>query len=210
MCKPISKEDILPKWERRVLKAIDAHYESARHFAAWNVKLGVPSVILSIIVCGLAFSTVAGPTPLRVQVTIGILAIIQTVLASLHTWRRDSETSDKHRLAAAQYASIRRQIEQVRNSELPASEQVLSDIRTQLDTLGTGSPSIPPPIWKRTQIAYSGNGTAGGKILLNGIEVKRNYWCLYLVIGCAGWFLAAWSWFPSLFQWLAVFFGSKV
>ena len=172
MYKPNSTEELLSKWERRVLKAIDAHYESSRHYSGWNSKLGVPSVILSIVVCGLAFSTVAGPTPLLVQMTIGFLAIIQTVLASLHTWRRDSETSDKHRMAAAQYASIRRQIEQLRNSDVPASEQVLSEIRAQLDTLGTGAPTVPPAIWERTQVAYGGSGTAAGKVLPQGNGAK--------------------------------------
>lgn len=171
---PESIQELLIIWDRRVLKAADAHYECARHFSGWNVRLGVPTVILAAIVCGLAFATVAGSMSFWVQTTIGFLAVIQTVLSSLHTWRRDSEVSEKHRLAAAQYAAIRRHIEQLRVSGGVPSEAALSEVRTQIDSLSSSAPTIPPLIWKRTQFAFGGYGTAGGAILGTSIAPTAN------------------------------------
>jgi len=159
--------ELLQNWDHRALKALDAHYESARRYWRINKRIGIPTVVLATIIIGLAFSTVGRVMPLWVQMSIGFLSVAQAVLAALHTWLRYSEIADKHRLAGARYAAVRRKIEQVRVIDSEAMDQAtaITEIRNELDALGREAPSIPPKIWKLTQVAYRGHGTANGTIL---------------------------------------------
>ena len=170
---PTTTEELLRGWDRRALKAVDAHYESGRRFAYRNAQLGIPSIILAAIIATFAFANVGRSVPVYFQITIGSLAAIQFVIASLHTWLRHSELTEKHRQAAARYAAIRRHIEQVLvlGADDPATQAAaVTEIRGGIDALGREAPCIPADIWSRTQQAYNGHGTADGKILSPEIQ----------------------------------------
>lgn len=162
---PKSPSGLLQGWDRRALKAVDAHYESARFYVRTNTAIGIPTVILAAVICTLAFATVGKTVALWVQMAIGFLALIQAVLAALHTWLRHSELAEKHRQAGARYAAIRRYIEQLRTFGATVTSEMVTQIRESLDTVAREAPSIPPRIWHRTQLAYKGHGTADGKVL---------------------------------------------
>ena len=165
---------LLVSWDRRALKALDAHYETARLYARMNSTIGIPTVILAAAISGLAFATVGSAVPLWVQLCIGFLALIQTVLASLHTWLRHSEVAEKHRQAGSRYAAIRRHIEELLSYDNINQNQA-AGIRQSLDTVSREAPSLPARIWRRTQMAYKGHGTAAGKILSPETDdVKKN------------------------------------
>ena len=155
---------LLTFWDRRALRALDAHYETARSYARMNSAIGIPTVILAATISALAFATVGSAVSLWVQLCIGFLALIQTILAALHTWLRHSEVAEKHRQAGSRYAAIRRHIEQLLSYNEINQDQT-SMIRESLDTVSREAPSLPAKIWRRTQIAYKGHGTADGKIL---------------------------------------------
>ena len=165
---PTTIDELLQGWDRRALKAVDAHYESGRRFAHRNAQLGIPSIVLAAVIATLAFATVGRSVPIWIQITIGLLASIQFVVSSLHTWLRHSELAEKHRQAGARYAAIRRHIEEVRilgAADSATQAAAIAEIRAGLDALGREAPRIPADIWRCTQQAYKGHGTAGGKIL---------------------------------------------
>ncbi len=157
--------EIMKSWDRRALKALDAHYESGRYYARMNSLIGIPTVALAAAISALAFATVANGAPLWVQLLIGFLGLIQTVLAALHTWLRHSELAEKHRQAGARYAAIRRHIEQISASTETPGEPAVSELRESLDAISREAPSIPAKIWLTTQKAYGGHGTAAGVVL---------------------------------------------
>ena len=162
---PKSITELLQGWDRRALKGIDAHYETARHCVRMNSMIGLPTVALAATICALTFATIGKPTPLWVQMSIGFLALIQAVLAALHTWLRYAEFAEKHRQAGARYASIRRHIEQLLAFGPAIPSEMVSGIRESLDTIAREAPSIPARIWRRVQIAFKGHGTVGGTVL---------------------------------------------
>jgi hypothetical protein len=157
--------EIMKSWDRRALKALDAHYESGRYYARMNSLIGIPTVVLAAAISALAFATVANGAPLWVQLLIGFLGLIQTVLASLHTWLRHSELAEKHRQAGARYAAIRRHIEQLSTGTETPGDRAVSAVRESIDAISREAPSIPAKIWLMTQTAYGGHGTAAGVVL---------------------------------------------
>jgi hypothetical protein len=161
----MTPQEVLESWDRRALKSIDAHYESGRYYARMNRVIGTPTVALAAAISALAFATAANGSPKWVQLLIGFLGLIQAVLASLHMWLRHAEVAESHRQAGARYAAIRRHIEQLSSTCEPPSAKAMDSIRESQDAIARQAPSISAAIWRRTQDAYGGHGTAGGRVL---------------------------------------------
>lgn len=162
--------EVLKAWDRRALKGVDAHYESSRLFVKVNTLIGVPTIILAAAVSALAFATVGKASPLWIQMTIGFFGLLQAILAALHTWLRHTEVAEKHRQAGARYAAIRRRIEEIVAFPELIQPSHLQEIRSSLDVIAREAPSVPPKVWRLTQLAYNGHGTADGKML--GLEAE--------------------------------------
>jgi hypothetical protein len=82
-----------------------------------------------------------------------------------HMWLRHAEASERHRQAAARYAAIRRHIEQLPSTFEPTNAKVVYSILESIGANVRKAPSTPAAVWRRTQDAYGGHGTAGGRIL---------------------------------------------
>ena len=156
---------MLNAWERRTLKALDAHYDSERIFRRSNSLIGIPSVASGVVISALSFYFIGKQVSIWAQLTVGFLGLIQVVLATLHTWLRHNELADKHHMAGNNYAAIRRHIEQLITQPTKITEDSVSEIRKRIDELSKEAPTIPGRVWRKTQIAYRGHGTADGRIL---------------------------------------------
>jgi hypothetical protein len=76
-----------------------------------NLRLGIPVVILSTVIGTSVFATLEQQVSLPVRVAVGILSVATAAIASLQTFLRLGERSEKDRVAAALYSALRRDIE---------------------------------------------------------------------------------------------------
>lgn len=159
-------ESLLSSWKRRTLKGIDSHYASERYYKKINKMFGIPTIILAVIITSVSFVFIGKEIPLWGQLVVGFASLFQVVLASLHTWLKYSETAQNHHEAGSDYASARRQIELLETDLDNVTREQLNDIAKQLADISKRSPVAPGRIWKLTQEAYGGHGTADGEILL--------------------------------------------
>jgi len=157
---------MLNSWERRVLKCVDAHYESERIFKRFNFLIGIPTIILAAIISAVSFYYIGKTVLLWVQMTVGFLGLFQFVLSALHTWLGYSELAIRHHKAGSDYAALRRRIEQLKNLPAYITEDSITEVRESIDKLSKEAPTIPGRVWKKTQIAFRGHGTADGDVLI--------------------------------------------
>jgi len=81
---------------------------------------------------------------------VGLVSVLTALLASLQTFLRYAERAEKHRVAAALYSDLRREMEEVR--ALPVEDRGpakphLDHLRDGMDRLGKESPEIGEWAW---------------------------------------------------------------
>jgi hypothetical protein len=95
------------------------------------------------------FATVQKQPELWLQITVGLASVAAALLASLQTFLGYSERAEKHRIAGAKYGALGRELEQLRASDSPLSDDLISKIRKSLDDLAVESPNNPLPIYRK-------------------------------------------------------------
>jgi hypothetical protein len=144
-----TQEQVLHEWYHRVVVTQRAHYSSADHFGARKYWLGVPAVVLSTLVGTSVFATVQKQPELWLQVSVGLASVAAALLTSLQTFLGYAERAEKHRLAAAKYGALGRELEQLRTSGPAPSPEAVSDVRTRLDDMAVESPNNPQWIYRK-------------------------------------------------------------
>jgi predicted permease len=108
-----SIRSLLGEWATRNMVALEAHYNAARSFANLNYWIGIPAVIFAAIVGTSVFASLKKDVDIYIKITIASFSIIAAILSALQTFLKYNERSEKHRLAGARYAAIKREIEQL-------------------------------------------------------------------------------------------------
>lgn len=150
---------LLMEWYRRVVLSQQSHFNAASHFKKFNYWLGVPVVVLSAIVGTSVFTTLETTTITSnsIKITLGLTSVLAAVLASLQTFLRYAEQSEKHRIAGSRYGTLRRKIEQLLIS-IPEEDQelkkVLNELREDQDLIGSDAPDVPNRIYECTKQRY--------------------------------------------------------
>jgi hypothetical protein len=151
---PHNVAPLLGAWHRRAREAQFSHYAAAARYASLARWLGVPGVLLSATAGTTLFATLQEDASPTVRLAVGLISLLAATLAALQTFLAHAERADKHRAAAAAYGAIRRQIEQaqvlppVRRAEL---EEVMTQIRRQLDDVARAAPDVPDRIRRRVE-----------------------------------------------------------
>ncbi len=143
-------DQLLRTWARRARESQIAHYKSANRHRTKDRWLGVPAIILSTVVGTSVFATLQKEVGQDWRITLAMLSILAAVLMTLHTSLAYSGSSERHRLAGARYASVRRQIEETLASPSESRgdlAKVLDSIRSTMDKLAEESPALPPGLW---------------------------------------------------------------
>ncbi len=109
-------------------------------------------IVLSAVVGTSIFATLQADKNMTMQIVTGLISFAAAVLASLQTFLRFAERSENHRVAAANYGSLRRLIEE-ELTQLPdtseGKKELLGKIRSQFDQLAKESPK---PVLVRRRI----------------------------------------------------------
>jgi len=133
-------------WHRSLRIKHSAHSRCAALCDRRNLFLGVPVVALSTLSGTAVFATLQSSPQTWIKILIGLFSIAAAVLASLQTILRYAELSQKHKTAAVQYGSLRRELEEalaVCTDAEPCTREFINSIRTRWDTIEQESPSIP-------------------------------------------------------------------
>ena len=102
------------------------------------------------------FASIGKTVNQNLQIFVGVVSVLAAVLASLQTFLRFSERSEKHRSVASRYGALRREIEQtISFNDGGVSPDKMDSIRAVIDRLAEEAPNIPTKIWKRRKGVHS-------------------------------------------------------
>jgi hypothetical protein len=152
--------DLLSDWERRAAASSETHYQIAGRLSKANVRLGVPVVILTTFIGTSVFATLEENVATEFRIAVGGLSAVAAVLASLQTFLRLAERSEKHRASAELWAAVRREIAEMvaLHPTYLASrgdpKSYLDDLRRRMDEISAQSPEMGDRHWGRAQGRY--------------------------------------------------------
>lgn len=145
-----SQEKLVEDWFRRARESQAVHYASASHFSWLNLILGIPTIIITTIVGTAVFASMDNQDIGEYKVLLGLISILASVLAALHTFLGYAQRSEKHRATGAIYGSIRRELELIKTcsiADVDICSEKLGQVKSRMDTLAENSPEVPKKIW---------------------------------------------------------------
>jgi hypothetical protein len=150
----MSPTELIEQWKFRVHRVQRAHYESARRFERMHLWLGLPAIALSTIVGTAFFASRSRTADFSIQIAVGLLRVAAVVLTALQTFLKNSELSERHRLAGVRFASIKHRIEPLEILP-PATEdelrQTLVSIEESWAKFREESPTLPTRVWRELE-----------------------------------------------------------
>jgi hypothetical protein len=150
----------ITEWDRRVSRSVECHYESAKELRSRHYLLGIPAIIIVTFMGTLKdinFNNEMNEWSTALYHVICIIAAIAAVLVGLQTFLNFSQRAEKHREAASEYGSVRREIEHLDKKKFEKEEdleEAIRNIRTKLDTLSKTTPEVPSSIWDKVRPKY--------------------------------------------------------
>jgi len=153
-------EDVLEGWRLRAWASQVAHYQVAGRMRIWHRLVGLPTVILTTVIGTSIFATLSENT-VKIgfwpRFIVGAVAIGAAVFSGIQTFFGFAQRADLHVLAADWYASIRRNIEQIKGTprefRQPPNE-TLTTIRKEMNQVGSQFPEIGQRTWKKIAKEY--------------------------------------------------------
>ena len=146
------QELLIKDWFRRVRENQFTHYACGNYFSRLNYMLGIPTIILSTVVGTAVFVSLDNQAVGNYKIAIGIISMLASVFATLHTFLGFSQRAEKHRLTATGYASVRRELELIKTFPIENSVELskkLETIKIQIDHLAESSEEVPKRVWEK-------------------------------------------------------------
>jgi hypothetical protein len=141
-------ESLLHSWHLRVTTAQYGHQALADRNRQHSLLLGIPVVCVSTIVGTSVFAAIDRSSGGAARWVIGGLSVLAAILAGLQTLLGYSQFAERHRVAAARYAALRRGIELMLARRDSSN---LDRVRTELDKTGAAAPQIGEKQWARCE-----------------------------------------------------------
>jgi len=120
------------------------HNISFEHFSQKDAKLKIPAIILTSLSAGLAFSVPSFPpsTAEFIPVIVGALNLVAGTFTSISSFHKTAENGEGHRLAAVSFSKLRRKIQEKLELHKDVSNEFVSNVREELDSLIETGPAI--------------------------------------------------------------------
>ncbi|MEN8259265.1 MAG: SLATT domain-containing protein [Pseudomonadota bacterium] len=140
------QRNLLESWGDELRLMMRTHYELSIKIRRMNYLLGVPLILLAILIAGYIFFTVTQDTGFWAKMTLGSLALLTAILASLQTFLKYSEKAENHRNASVRYQALFNMVEQ--QVAIPSKDdRTLAEwcdkLRERWDELNLEAPSVP-------------------------------------------------------------------
>ena len=146
----------------------DQHYRRSDGDTRWNILLGIPVTITATIVSTSIFASINSSPDTGWKIAAGLVSLFAAVLAALQTFFKFPESGERHRVAAAKYAAVRRRLEifVLRYEHANASKEAealdtLEGLATTLGELDESMPGIGKPRLGRRRARAGGPPPAG-------------------------------------------------
>lgn len=133
--------DLAVEWLERAERTQHGHYLAALYYSQRHYWMGVPVVLLTAAVGTSVFASLQSSPALWLQITVGLLSFLATLLAALQTFLSYGERAEKHRRAGARYGGLGRRLELLLAADSGWEE--LKEIQAELDSLAQESPNLP-------------------------------------------------------------------
>jgi hypothetical protein len=148
---PEQSRELIRGWLIHARKGWKKQEEAARRLESQYRRIGIASVTLSAVVGASLFSSLEKEHEPWITIITGIVSITASVLASLLTFQRYEERTEKHRAAGVGYKGALRALERmhtvVQEQGLDGlDQQKLTEINDQLDVLEKVAPVVPDDI----------------------------------------------------------------
>lgn len=154
---PDNLNELLRGWLLHAHKGRDRHDLAARRCDHQRYLLGIPATITAAIVGTSTFAALQESPGRAIQMTIGALAIIAAILASLQSFLDLGARAERHRIAGVKYKAVIRHMEQMGIGTLSGiglDAPVVTDLRKDLDTLEEETPVVPPSVYDAIEAKY--------------------------------------------------------
>lgn len=145
------------KYWRRAGRVGLAHYRAAEIAKKRSTRIGIPNVIITAVVATSIFSTLNESKEFFwVRIATGVIALAAAVLSALQAFLNFGDLAEKHHIAGAKYANVRRTIDlfllrfsAAGDAERDAALQQVEEIVNTLSSLSAESPSLTEAQYQR-------------------------------------------------------------
>lgn len=142
---------LLQDWWRRSRESQWAQYECSKQLMRMHYMLGIPLIILATFAGSAVFATISHSTGVTFRWIVGAVSVIVAVLSGLQTFLKLSDRATAHRVAGADYARMRRLMEERLTAKEAINADSLTVIREKIDQLAERSPAVPAKMWGRVE-----------------------------------------------------------
>lgn len=155
---------LLYTWQRRTMLAVFSHARSANRCAAWDIRLGSASVILTAIVGTSVFATLQADPGTTTRIAVGVLTVAAAASSAVHVFAGLPDRKSAYERASRRHADIRRRIEIVRGRLATSGESTsiwneVEEIKEEMDAAAASSPNAAGRIWEQVKRQMKGEFT---------------------------------------------------
>jgi hypothetical protein len=148
---------ILNLWKKRAFVAQKAHYGTAVKLDKRNHVIGILGVTFNTIVGSVVFATLITEANIAwIKIGAGVISLIAAVLVGIQTFRRDGEKAEKHRVCAAKFSVMQRELEfiEARDADGEELDRLLSKFNDQYNNLISEAPVADGNIYEHLYNNY--------------------------------------------------------
>ena len=148
---PLDVDKLLAAWGGRSADRERINFGASHYYRAWNFRIGIPLVVFSALAASKVFKIGENSSNIWISLVTNLVTIGIPILAGLQTFLRFGELAEKHRVMAAKYGALKREVQQI--LALPLDQRgdphkLLDTIRTRYDALELEEPQIPRSLWE--------------------------------------------------------------
>jgi hypothetical protein len=148
---PADLDSLVLTWLKRCRESQFAHYEVAAKYASYHKKLGIPTIAVAALVSCSVFAVLKQNAGDLMKVAATSLSLLSVLLTSLQTFLKFSETSAAHNATAAEYSSIRRELEVIHATHEPKDPSVVSEMGKRISEIASKAPNISKKVFDEIQ-----------------------------------------------------------
>lgn len=153
-------KSVFEDWDRRVTRAVEAHYESAKKLQRHHYILGIVALVIVALISPLKDLKVPADYSWVVSSIFYVISLVAAVFVGLQTFLKYGERSEKHKEVASCYGALRRQIEHLAFKSFEseqAFEECINNLRREWDALSKSSPAADSKVWSEVRKKYDSN-----------------------------------------------------
>jgi hypothetical protein len=153
---PEESRELIRGWLIHARKGWKKHEDAARRLESQYRKVGGASVILSAIVGASLFASLESYYEPWSRIIAGIVSVSASVLASLITFHRYEERTEKHRTVGVSYKVALRKLEKMHTmlNSSTLDQESINRIEAEFDEFEKLAPAVPEDINSAVEERY--------------------------------------------------------